>query len=183
MDPTMEPSRQTAEETKTVGPAGSQKILTKRTETPDQTAAETRTVATGPGGATVRHEQVIGMAPGAAKIYSQKKGMFRTYQVIWYLLGLVEIILAFRFFLKLAGANPNGGFTNFVYGLSDPFAGPFLNTFYATPNQGAVTTSFFEWSTLVAGFVYALVAWGLVKLMQLMKPTNPEEVERTVEGQ
>ena len=41
----------------------------------------------------------------------------------------------------------------------------------------------FEWSTLIAMAVYAILAYGLVALFQLIKPTNPEEVEQNVDNQ
>ncbi len=46
-----------------------------------------------------------------------------------------------------------------------------------------VEGSVFEWSTIVAGFVYAVVAYGLIQLFQLVKPTNPQEVEEKVNSQ
>lgn len=183
MDPNMVPSRATEETTRSTSPEGNQEVSTKRTEGMGQVAQEVKTASTGPEGASIRKERTVGMAPAAAKQYESKKGLFRAYQIIWYLLGFIEIVLAFRFFLKLTGANPQSGFVNFVYSLSNPFAGPFLNTFHASPAVGAETTSYFEWSTLVAGFVYALVAWGIVKLFQFAKPASPDEVEQSVQNQ
>jgi hypothetical protein len=180
MDPNTTPSRTTEETTRSRGQTGEQSVTTKRTEGPTQVAHEQVTEAMSPTGDTLRREQAIGLSPAAAHEYTRKKEIFRAYQIIWYLLGLIEIILAFRFFLKLAGANPNSGFASFIYGLSQPAAGPFLETFRATPNPGAETTSFFEWSTLVAAMVYALVAWGIIKLFQFSKPTKPEEIERSL---
>jgi hypothetical protein len=123
------------------------------------------------------------MSAPAAEKYGTKKTLFRSYQVIWYLLGFIEIVLAFRFVLKLLGANPESGFTKFVYGISVPFAGPFANIFSPSTTQGFETTSFFEWSTVVAAFVYAVVAWGIIKIFKLGKPTEPEEVEQAVDSQ
>ena len=109
--------------------------------------------------------------------YTTKKAIFRTYQVIWYILGLIEVLLAFRFVLRLLGANPNSGFTSLIYAVSGPFALPF---------RGVVPASTFgnsalEWSTLIAMIVYLIIAYGLVKLFQLVKPTDPIEVERGTE--
>lgn len=114
------------------------------------------------------------------KVLQKKKAIFRTYQIIWYILGIIEILLAFRMTLKALGANPINGFTSLIYALSDPLAIPFRGIFgvTATP-QG----NFFEWSTLIAIVVYALIAYGLVELMQLIKPVSKEEVEQTVDNQ
>lgn len=179
----MMPTRATEETTQSSGPGGSQTVSTKRTEGATQVAQETATSASGPGGTTVSKERMIGVAPQAAKEYSTKKTIFHAYQIIWYLLGFIEIVLAFRFVLKLLGANPDAGFTNFVYALSTPFAGPFLDMFRATANTGAETTSYFEWSTLVAAVVYGVVAWGVIKIFKLGKPTNPNEVVSTVDSE
>jgi len=113
------------------------------------------------------------------KTYDTKKAIFRTYQIIWYILGVIEVVLAFRFMLKLLGANSQSGFTNFIYAVSDPFALPFAGILGITGG----TVSFLEWSTLVAMAVYAVVAYGIVALIQLVKPTNPQEVSQTVDNQ
>lgn len=113
------------------------------------------------------------------KTYTTKKRIFRAYQAIWYILGVVEVLLAFRVGLKALGANSGSGFTDLIYTLSNPLALPFRGIFQTDVVEGSV----FEWSTIVAGLVYTIIAWGLVKLFQLIKPTNPQEVERTVNSQ
>lgn len=113
------------------------------------------------------------------KVYETKKALFRTYQVIWYILGLFEVLLAFRIFLKVLGANPYSGFASLIYTLTDPLALPFYGVFGVTVTDQSV----FEWSTIVAGLVYALLAYGIVQLLQLIKPTNRAEVEQTVDAQ
>ncbi|MBI2029067.1 YggT family protein [Candidatus Gottesmanbacteria bacterium] len=113
------------------------------------------------------------------KVYQKKKAIFRTYQVIWYVLGMIEVLLIFRITLKALGANPSSGFANLIYALSDPLASPFSGIFRITVSEGAV----FEWSTVIAGFVYALIAFGITELLQLVKPTTPEEVEQNVDNQ
>ncbi len=109
--------------------------------------------------------------------YTKKKVIFRTYQIIWYILGVIEVLLAFRFVLRLLGANPNSGFAELIYTLSAPFAIPFRGIVSITQ----LGTSVIEWSTLLAMVVYLVIAYGLVKLFQLMKPTDPVEVERAVD--
>jgi hypothetical protein len=113
------------------------------------------------------------------KDYTAKKAIFRSYQVIWYILGLIEVLLAFRILLKIFGAEGGSGFTSFIYSISNPLAQPFAGIFGVTSGSGMV----FEWSTLVAMAVYAIVAYGIVKLIQLIKPTNPQEVNQSVDNQ
>jgi len=113
------------------------------------------------------------------KAYQKKKTIFRIYQLIWYALGFIEVLLAFRFFLKLIGANPLSGFVSFTYGLSEPFVAPFSGIVQTTTANTAV----FEWSTVIAAIVYVIVAYGIVQLFQLVKPTDPEEVAENVDLQ
>lgn len=113
------------------------------------------------------------------KTYQTKKAIFRSYQIIWYILGVIEVILAFRVILKLLGANAFSGFASFIYAVSGPFALPFSGILGTTISANSV----FEWSTLIAMMVYFIVAYGIVALFQLIKPTNPEEVEGTVDNQ
>lgn len=110
-------------------------------------------------------------------VYQKKKALFRTYQIIWYILGVIEILLVFRFALKMLGANPFSGFTNFIYAISDPFALPFQGILPTTTSSGSVV----EMSTVIAMLVYAIVAAGIVQLMQFFKPTNPKEVSEVVD--
>ncbi|MEO6508665.1 MAG: YggT family protein [Patescibacteria group bacterium] len=123
---------------------------------------------------------ITSSVPGGSpqKTYETKKAIFRTYQIIWYILGMIEILLAFRVVLKALGANPASGFTSLIYSLSGIFAGPFSGILGTTATQGSV----FEWSTFIAGIVYFIVAFGLVQLMQLIKPTTPQEVHETVDN-
>jgi hypothetical protein len=53
-------------------------------------------------------EQVEPEAKGETpqKVYEKKKTIFRVNQIIWFILGLIEVLLAFRFVLRLLGANP-----------------------------------------------------------------------------
>jgi len=86
---------------------------------------------------------------------------------VWYVLGVIEIMLAFRFVLKLLGANPNSGFVDFIYSVTHALTAPFDSIFGVTSAKAGDVQSVFEPSILVAMAVYALVAWGIVKLMNL----------------
>ena len=99
------------------------------------------------------------------------KPLYRGTQIVWYLLGILEALLAFRFVLKLLAANSSAGFSSFIYNVSSPFAGPFLNVFRVTRVEGSI----FEWTTLLAMLVYGLIAWGLVKLFLIGKTVSTPE--------
>lgn len=87
--------------------------------------------------------------------------------LVWYLYGLVTILLAFRMFLKLFGANSANGFVSFIYSVSGVLSAPFDNIFGVKTAEAGSTRSVFEPSILVAIAVYALIAWGITKLLTL----------------
>jgi uncharacterized protein YggT (Ycf19 family) len=103
------------------------------------------------------------------------KPLFKGTQIVWYLLGLLEALLAFRFILKLTGANPAAGFTNFIYAVTWPFTAPFNAVFSKTTVQGSI----FEWTTLLAMLVYYLIAFAIVRLFLMSKTVStPEAAEK-----
>ena len=99
------------------------------------------------------------------------KPLYRGTQIVWYLLGLLEILLAFRFILKLLAANPSAGFSSVIYNISHPFIAPFLTVFHVTQLEGSI----FEWTTLLAMLVYWLIAWGIVRLLSMSKTVSTPE--------
>lgn len=111
-----------------------------------------------------------------SKAINQKFAIFRTYQVIWYLLGLVEALLAFRFIFKLSAANPGSTFVRLVYDLTAPLVAPFVGIYRTV----SVVGSTFESVILLAMLIYLLLAWGIVYLLQLIKPVDQAEVEEEI---
>ncbi len=103
---------------------------------------------------------------------SSTKPLYRGTQVVWYILGFIEVLLAFRFVLKLLGANPAAGFSAFIYGITYIFAAPFLSVFRAS---NLVQGSIFEWTTLLAMFVYWVIAWGIIKLFLMSRTVSTPE--------
>ena len=99
------------------------------------------------------------------------KPLYRGTQIVWYILGLIEVLLAFRFVLKLLGANPAAGFTSFIYSVTYGFAAPFLSVFQVTQVAGNI----FEWTTLLAMLVYWMVALGIIKLFLMGKTVSTPE--------
>jgi hypothetical protein len=138
-------------------------VTTQTTPTPEQ-------VVTVQPVATAASPVVQGEKPQT--VYEKKKGIFRFSQIIWYVLGVVEVLLAFRFVFKVLGANPGTGFTNFIYSVTGTMVLPFRGIF-PTPATGG---SVLEWSTVIAGFVYLCLAWGIVYFLDLVYPITPEDV-------
>ena len=87
---------------------------------------------------------------------------------IYFVFGLIEILLVFRLILKLTGANPLSGFVSFIYTLTQIFVLPFVGIFPQATTQGAVTTAVFDPATLVAMVVYAVLAWGIMQLVVIL---------------
>ena len=115
--------------------------------------------------------QVKGEAP--QKVYEKKKTILRFNQIIWYILGFVEVLLVFRFVLKALGANQYIGFTNLIYSITSPLALPFRCILGISASGNSVL----EWSTLIAGIVYLCIAWGFVYLLEIMYPITPKDIE------
>jgi hypothetical protein len=133
-----------------------------------------------PSGDVVKTTRRVAPAPvpdeHPQEAFHTKKTIFRSYQVIWYIVGFIEFLLIFRVLLKLFGANPLSGFTSIIYGLSYPFAAPFVNVFGVPRNAGYI----FETGTVLGMIVYFILGFAIERLLQMVKPVNPEEVDRAV---
>lgn len=108
------------------------------------------------------------------------KPIYRGTQVVWYILGIVEVLLAFRFLLKLLGANAGAGFTQFIYGITYIFAEPFL---YVFNNSRIIAGSVFEWTTLLAMAVYWVIAVGIIKLFMMGRTVSTPEAAAKLDTQ
>jgi hypothetical protein len=85
-------------------------------------------------------------------------------RVVYLLGGILLALLAIRFLLMLLGANASAGFANFIYDVSHPFVSPFFGLFNYDETFGR---SRFEYETLVAIVVYAIVIWIVARLVAL----------------
>lgn len=98
--------------------------------------------------------------------------------LVYFLFGALEIILAFRLVLKFMGASPLSDFVAMVYGVSGMFTLPFEGIFRSVFGYGVETISVIEPSTIVAIIVYAVLAWGIVRLIRIFsgKEQPPDEL-------
>lgn len=124
-------------------------------EEPVQKVRETTTQA---GNTTQRTQEVI--EPRIEMAHRQNTAA----RIIWYIGGVILVLLAFRFVLALLGANPASGFASFIYNTSYPLVAPFFGLFGYNLQKGVAR---FELFTLVAMAVYAIVAAGLARLVTI----------------
>lgn len=107
------------------------------------------------------------------------KPLYLGIRVTWYVLGILEALLAIRFLLKLMQANPVAGFTNFVYSVTGLFTAPFEAVFRNFRAQGSVI----EWTTILAMVVYWLIAFAIIKLFIIGKPVSTSEADAKIDQQ
>ena len=108
------------------------------------------------------------------------KPLYRGTQIVWYILGVLESLLAIRFALKFLAANAGAGFTSFIYNVTYPFVAPFLGVFRISR---IVEGSIFEWTTLLAMLVYWLLAIGIIKLFLMGRSVSTPEAAVKLEEQ
>jgi hypothetical protein len=94
-------------------------------------------------------------------------------RIVWFIAGVLLVLLAFRFVFALIGANPANGFADFIYTTSHPFVSPFFSLFSYRLQYGV---SRFEIFTLVAMAVYALIAFGIARLLVIDRPRGATRV-------
>ena len=137
-----------------------------RTISNDGTVTESTRSTTLNDGAGVDNAGYADAAPAAAA--AQPRSVLAA-RIIWYIAGVIIALLGLRFVLVLLGASKASAFVNLIYSLSHPFAVPFFGMFGYTLEYGV---SRFETSTLVAMGVYALLAWGLARLVTIRRPVQ-----------
>lgn len=91
-----------------------------------------------------------------------------TIAIIWWVVGLIDTLIAIRFLLKMFGANTTAAFVQFMYDLTAPLVAPFHGIF----NTTAQGRSVFEPESIVAIIIYTLVGWGIVSLVRLISRTR-----------
>ncbi|MDP3956790.1 MAG: YggT family protein [bacterium] len=107
------------------------------------------------------------------------KPLYKGTQIVWYVLALLEALLAFRFVLKLMAANPGAGFTAFIYGITYVFSAPFLAVFPRSQVEGSIL----EWTTLLAMLVYWLIAFAIIHLFLMSKTVSTSEAAAKLDEQ
>ncbi len=94
--------------------------------------------------------------------------------LIYFMLGVLEFLLIFRLIFKVTGANPGSWFVSIIYMLSQYLILPFEGIFHRALSQGVETTAILEPSTIVAMIVYAILAWGVIWLISILRGDTVE---------
>ena len=105
------------------------------------------------------HEDERGVAAA-----NQNSAIARVVNIVYFLFGILEMLLAIRVVLHLVGANATNGFANFIYVVSAPFVALFGNL---VQNFVLSTTAVLEITTIIAMIVYAIAAWLVGRLIWL----------------
>ncbi|MBX4186977.1 MAG: YggT family protein [Candidatus Doudnabacteria bacterium] len=103
--------------------------------------------------------------------------LYRGTQIVWYILGIIEVLLGFRFILRLIAANPAAGFTHFINTVTQPLVQPFANIVRVARVTGSTATGVVDWNVIIAMAVYWLLAWAIVRLFFMGRPVSEAEAD------
>jgi YggT family protein len=85
---------------------------------------------------------------------------------IYWLLGLLEILLGLRFLLRLFAANPQNEFARLINNLSAPLIAPFSTLFISPTFSG--TSYIFDVNIVIAIVAYALLSYLALSLVRFI---------------
>jgi len=104
------------------------------------------------------------------KVPDRKSVASKLIELTYLILIILESLLALRFIFKLLGANPENPFIQFLYEATLIFTYPFSSIF-STPIQNTISVSSYdlEFTTLVAMGVYALIAYIVVRIIDIFR--------------
>lgn len=115
----------------------------------------------GPAGDQILRSEHVSVPSDATR---RSAGVIRATQVIYFIFGVINVLLILRFVLLALGAQEQSSFVNLIYGMSRPLALPFQGIFPEPTLGGSVL----EWASLVAIAIYSLVAYGLARAVALI---------------
>ena len=115
----------------------------------------------------VEHHQAVNLDEKKRGIAAanQNSAIARIINIVYFLFGALELLLAVRVILHLVGANVGNGFANFIDVLSSPFVALFASLLQ---NPALTETAVLEVTTIIAMLVWAIVAWLLGRLIWLV---------------
>jgi len=102
---------------------------------------------------------------------------FKIRKIVYYILGVIETLFVFRLIFKLLGANPESIFVSVIYTISGVILAPFTGVFRTAVTKGIETKSVLEPATIIAIIVYALIAYGIVRLVKIYWAPKDKEIQ------
>jgi hypothetical protein len=97
--------------------------------------------------------------------YDRRGSYFSIRRIIAAIFGIFELILAFRFILKLLGANTQNNIVQGLYDITQPVVVLFEGIFATVGTNIAGIHGAFEPATVIAIVIIGLVEWVLFKLI------------------
>jgi uncharacterized protein YggT (Ycf19 family) len=88
----------------------------------------------------------------------------RAIQIVWFVAGVIDVLVGLRFVLELFGASAGSPFVSLVYSVTAPLVAPFRGIFPVAGQSGFV----FEPAALVALAIYPLIALGVASLIRIL---------------
>lgn len=127
-----------------------------------QVVNETTTVSQElPGGTTTRTVR------SSNNIFSGDFFVSKTNQIIFTIIGIINVLILLRFILLLLGANRTG-VVNFILGLTNIFVAPFVGIFPSPSVEGA----YVEAASIVAIIMWFIFAWILAVIVGLFSSST-----------
>ncbi len=105
----------------------------------------------------------------------ETKGNIKTRRIIYYILGALQVLFVFRLVFKVLGANPESTFVAIIYSVTNLFLAPFAGIFRMAVTKGIETQSVLEPSLIIAMIVYAILAWSITKLLDIINNRKTQE--------
>jgi hypothetical protein len=93
----------------------------------------------------------------------ESQGVYRTVQLVWLIVGVIDLLIALDFIFRAAAAN-NTGFAHYMYRIGGRLAAPFDGIFNLTVVNGK---SVLRWPDLLAIAIYTIAAYIVVKLVRI----------------
>lgn len=111
--------------------------------------------------------------PATTTVVAESDEMNTLYQVLYYFLGFINVMLILRLIFKAFGANPRSGIVQIIYTLTDVMLLPFTGIF----DVAAAGEFVVEPSILVAIVLYSLLIRGIVELIRILTRSDTRRVE------
>ncbi len=93
-----------------------------------------------------------------------RQGVSKVAGLVGLIFGVIEVSIGLRILLELIGANAANPFAQFIYRFTDLFIGAF-NGLTGKPAVGSIQLDI---PAIIAMLVYALVAWGIIRLIWIL---------------